>query len=566
MIHVNSTQVICAIGLEFPQPLRSCKSCRDGELFDEHIMIQVVAAYVARMDILTPEVLRVTHAHKAFQDCARALRKTNADDLYAESFISQKVACFWSHSWHGTSWMKMLSLMMRYNGLPSVLVGSCTALVMAGLFSCGLLPGIRRADWLIGQWSTWSIGGGFTATVITFCLWRPQQQVFLDRVCINENDQDQKAASIFSLAGILKRSDEMLILWDATWGERLWCLFELAAFLKSRDAREQRLTIRPTFLGPCSIALFIGICIVVLPLTILPMPASNPLFHVFGSFLFILIPAYFIVAAFRAYFRSVETLKAKLQNLSFDNTRCACCDLGHVQGGIPMMCDRQIVKKCVSIWFGSQEAFEDCVRSAVLQTVVAGLQENIFTRGWSLSVSVPLLWAFLDLVVSHVAGGNISFAIALLIEGLVLWLFCLPLFIDLCRFLMCRYCQRGTSTFREILVNLKVQLMAIACLCLMVGTWIFLCGTRPTTELHERPLGVAVFTGLWGALALLHLCRAPLRLPLRNHFVQSTDPISVGRRGKRRMDLSGRRLAGWTLSELEGCVQIVQGFQATTGT
>ena len=465
-----------------------------------------VATYVARMEILTPEALRVTHAHNAFQNCARALRKTNADDLYAESFMSDKVACFWSHSWHGTSWMKILSLMMRYNGFPSVLLGSFTALIMAGLFSCGLLPGINRADWSHARWSTWSIAGGFTATVITFFLWQPQQQVFLDRVCIKENDQGQKTQSIFSLAGILKRSDEMLLLWDATWGERLWCLFELAAFLKSRDAREQRLTIRPTFLGPCSIVLFIGICIVVLPLTILPIPDPGHLGLVYivlipisGSFLFLFLAGYFIVTAFRAYFRSVQELKAKLQNISFDNTRCSCCDLGHVQGGIPMLCDRQIVKECVSIWFGSQEAFEDYVRSAVLQTVVAGLQENIFTRGWSLSVSVPLLWTFLDLLVSHVAGGNISFAITLFIEGLVLWLFCLPLFGDVCIFLTCRYCQRGTSTFREILENLKVELMVVCCFSAMVGSWVLLCSPRPA---HERPLGTAAFAGVWGALAL----------------------------------------------------------------
>ena len=208
--------------------------------------------------------------------------------------------------------MKILLLMIRYNGLPSVLVGFSTALVMAALFSCGLLPGINRGDVSnTHHWSTWSLGSGFTATLITFFLWRPQQLVFLDRICISK-DRRKKTASILSLAGILQRSDEMLVLWDATWGDRLWCVFELAAFLKSKDANEQVLLIRPTFLGPCSIVLFVGVFIGVLPLTITPILASAPFLHVFGSLLFLAIAGYFIAAAFRAYFRSVETFEGEV--------------------------------------------------------------------------------------------------------------------------------------------------------------------------------------------------------------------------------------------------------------
>ena len=110
----------------------------------------------------------------------------------------------------GMHWMKILSLVMRYNGLPSVLLGSFTALVMAILVSCDLLPRIQSGS---APWSMWTLGSGFAASVITFCFWQPRQLIFLDRICINEKDQYQKATSIFSLAGIVKRSDEMLVLW-----------------------------------------------------------------------------------------------------------------------------------------------------------------------------------------------------------------------------------------------------------------------------------------------------------------------------------------------------------------
>lgn len=43
----------------------------------------------------------------------------------------------------------------------------------------------------------------------------------------------------------------MLVLWDPTYVERLWCVFELAAFLKSRESgTATKLFIRPTILGP----------------------------------------------------------------------------------------------------------------------------------------------------------------------------------------------------------------------------------------------------------------------------------------------------------------------------
>ena len=51
--------------------------------------------------------------------------------------------------------------------------------------------------------------------------------------------------------------------------ERLWCVFELAAFLKSKKmtSGKKTLIVRPLFLGPISIAIF-ALCFVVgLPLT-----------------------------------------------------------------------------------------------------------------------------------------------------------------------------------------------------------------------------------------------------------------------------------------------------------
>ena len=229
-----------------------------------------------------------------------------------------------------------------------------------------------------------SLGTGFLVTALVFVFWRPQQHVFLDRICITESDPQLKAEQILSLAGMLKRSREMLVLWDSSWSDRLWCLFELSAFLKSKaDSEHSRLLVTPTFMGPCVVATFLGMFLAVVPLTTFPLDASFliPMVFVcvFGAF-----GALCCAHAFRSYFQSVDDLKEKLQSVNLERTRSICCDLNH-EGD--MTCDREIVKDCITIWFGSQEAFEDCVRSEVLETLTSELEQSVFTRPWRIAVT-----------------------------------------------------------------------------------------------------------------------------------------------------------------------------------
>ena len=106
------------------------------------------------------------------------------------------------------------------------------------LFGLGTLPGIDRG-WLDDsfQWSCWSTFSGFVLANLVLIFWRPRTAVFLDRICISQSDARLKTEAILSLAGLLKNSDGMLILWDPTWTERLrlgrpghFCVFSLLGF------------------------------------------------------------------------------------------------------------------------------------------------------------------------------------------------------------------------------------------------------------------------------------------------------------------------------------------------
>ena len=55
--------------------------------------------------------------------------------------------------------------------------------------------------------------------------------VFLDKLCIHQTDPERKKKAIQSLGAFLMQSREMVILWDRSYFQRMWCVFEVAVFL-----------------------------------------------------------------------------------------------------------------------------------------------------------------------------------------------------------------------------------------------------------------------------------------------------------------------------------------------
>ena len=452
----------------------------------------------ARREITRPEVLRVTRAYQAFQRFAEVLRPGSNGDFYKKSFVSKKISSFWSHSWHGNYRMKIITLVMLHNGRASVVIGSFTAVAMMVLSSLGVLPGWVR-DLREEQMDVfiWAQGVGFIAAVMTLLIWRSQRQVFLDRICINQDDQDLKRASIYSLGGIIAQSQEMLVLWDSTWSERLWCQYEFAAFLSNRT-EEQVLVIRPTFLGPCSCIFFMGTLIIFLLLTAWPVHDDALILFV-GFQIFLLMCGYFIVIALRSYFRRVQELKEKMRSFSFDHSRSACCEVDHTVDGREIICDREMVKECVSIWFGDQEAFEDYVRTKVTNNLAAEL-DGVFTRSWSLAVTIPVFWTFLDWSAGYMSTGKDEDGMSLLLDGFVLWFFSGPTVVDFATYLTQRFCGKSVFFVGEIMKNLGILLLFMLYLSLCFAS-LLLSRNLPLESKLQR---TGVFVVFWLFIAVGH--------------------------------------------------------------
>ena len=163
-----------------------------------------------RVPFPTPTAVRAVRDGSTWRDTS----------TWHKSWQSDRIDRFWSHSWHGTKWSKVLTLLVLYNGKASMWLGTLAAFVMSLLYAFGFLPSLERERPYVR--SVWSLSTGFLVSILTFILWKPRQAVFFDRICINEEDSQLKRAAIFSLAGILKQSREMLVLWDPSWCDLAW--------------------------------------------------------------------------------------------------------------------------------------------------------------------------------------------------------------------------------------------------------------------------------------------------------------------------------------------------------
>ncbi|CAK9043360.1 unnamed protein product [Durusdinium trenchii] len=394
--------------------------------------IQDAASEISKMNLKNPELMRTTVPSKALRFFGRALREKSFDrEIYHLSSTTEKVHCFWSHSWHATAWTKILLLLVIYNGRAAIVAGMSAAVFAMALFYWGLLPGypkvfpVEGATYEVGPWG---LVAGCLVTVLVLFLWQPStMRVFLDRICIHQRDQELKSAGIRAIGGILKHSETMLVLFEPTYITRLWTIFEIAGFLNTHrndDGVSSGLIIMPTFLGPTAVAIFLSAAMINMSL----------LLNYGGRMQTILAVTcvVFCVCAngihwLRGYFRWIDECCSQLKNFSMEKAHSHCCKSNHLnEAGSQIMCDREIITECIRLWFGSEEAFESCVRSEVSSLLIKGLQRQTFTFRWLVAACVPTCWVCGDLLVARLKVGETYFSI---VAGVVLlgwWLGLIP--------------------------------------------------------------------------------------------------------------------------------------------
>ena len=234
------------------------------------------------------------------------------------------------------------------------------------------------------------------------------RKVFVDVACISQYDPVLKKEGIVSIGGFLKKSKRLLVMWDETVMTRLWCVFELAAYLHSREGVKKTLTVSPAFVGATLLMAHLGFSVLVLTYTFAlgrgpggdPNPSGGSIFFPWGALVLcgLCFPCLtMFCSVLLEHCRSIDRVRQQVGNFTVQHAVSGCCAANHVTAtGKPIMCDREIILRCVVGWFGSVSKFEANVQGELCGILVQQLYYDVFSYWRLVIVTSPIGWLMLD--------------------------------------------------------------------------------------------------------------------------------------------------------------------------
>ncbi|CAE7773743.1 unnamed protein product [Symbiodinium sp. CCMP2592] len=403
-----------------------------GALPDVGLNTRFISDFLARMRVTSPDIIRAVPVQHIFRGFARPLRQHG--DYYHLSQVTARIGAFWPHSWHGSMRRKIFTVFFFHKSTAATILSTTTAIFCYVAFGLAILPDDGNHSW-------WCLSVGSVTYALVMLVWQPQQLVFLDRVCISQTDPELQTEGLLSLGGILKNSDQMLVLWDSSWARRLWCIFELSAFLHSRPrGGKTNIRIRPTMLGFTICAAWFAFLLGGFTFHAVFYRLSV---HREGFYLLLSICMaccglgfWYIAHLGREYCRDVSTMCQQIGHFRIAMAQCYCCSSDHQIDGsdTPMICDRVIILHCIRRWFGSVEAFEEYVQNEVYDLLLDQLSNHMISY-WRLAEATPVqFWVSLDRAALHLrlffqrdSPHDLVWSLLIVINGLALWLGVIPM-------------------------------------------------------------------------------------------------------------------------------------------
>jgi len=313
-----------------------------------------------------------------------------ANRIYALSFETEAIDHFISHSWSAGGFWKWLALCELFHS--KFAVGFSLAWWLA---SACVAIGTRLATGLVVPFAFAVVVHVITpAGVLLFSLAQGHKSFgstcFLDKLCVHQVDNELKTAGMNSMGDCLQASRHLTILWSDDYFERLWCVFEIAAFAHSMRESEKSIEFKPLWIPPFLVGLTACNVLVVMGCAML---LGSPLFYtnfmVLGESLGLavvwavctIVPGLFICSLTRRKLRRVQSLLEWIATFRIDQTK------------VTDERDRRVLYRQIRRMFGSLTDFEEYVRTDFRETVLSAVGRPGATRyEWAFIMYMPYAW------------------------------------------------------------------------------------------------------------------------------------------------------------------------------
>ncbi|CAE7662620.1 ANKRD52, partial [Symbiodinium sp. KB8] len=420
MLQARAVEWLSALGIVTlraespPDPLQPEVTRGQKQLQEQR---QLAVRAVSAMECTSPSFLRAVPAWAVLRNFGQVLRGTNMDanELYSMSFQVDFIDEFWSHSWHSIVFLKVWLLLMLKNGRAACVGGTLVATLVAYLSYADVLPGWYKEPRLQGpgysgefRFSPWANLSGCATALLLLLFWQSSSKVFVDRTCIHQGDGRLKAEGIINLGALLKKSRTLVVVWDPSYLSRLWCVFELAAFLHGhRDdpssLLKKHLVIKPSVLVPLTFLVGANAALTLLFEITLPDTDAVAFMRIFlgvGS----QVPLIYII---QRLWQKVMDAERQFRTFSLQKVRCYCCSVNHLdKSGNSIPCDKEIIEDCIVEWYGSVEDFEVGVRTHVHDAFIEQVTRFPLGYQWTVGMTTCILWGQLDAIAARAHGGR----------------------------------------------------------------------------------------------------------------------------------------------------------------
>ena len=306
---------------------------------------------------------------------------------------------FVSHDWQTSRWLKYASLLVLPNSRAAALATLVVSLALGLLVAYEVWPNY-----------SWLVSIGYLTFALFFLFWQHIRDIFwapklafLDKLCIPQDDEEVKEKCILGLAGFLKRSGKLVILFSESYIGRLWCIYEITAFMRMHSSQVHIDMQTVPVVLPLLILLHAAWWFAVRLLTFLIWQTSqgSSTMNVLAVVAVGLAVMFLITYPLQAWVgrrltKNLQSLSRQLREFDVHESKCSCCSAGHERpSGERIPCDRDLIYQRLADWYGNDdddlqgrlESFNKAVRTQFADRILSTwAEQSIPVKGFICTV------------------------------------------------------------------------------------------------------------------------------------------------------------------------------------